>query len=58
MLLAGAGTRAPLESLMLSVDLWVRRGEPNELDRRIKKGHNVAVAAFTILYPSIAYRAV
>ncbi|MDE0929490.1 MAG: hypothetical protein OSA77_02305 [Halioglobus sp.] len=48
MLLAGAGTRAPLESLMLSVDLWVRRGEPNELDRRIKKGHNVAVAAFTI----------
>jgi len=48
MLLAGAGTRAPLESLMLSVDLWVRRGEPNELDRRIKKDHNVAVAAFTI----------
>ena len=45
---AGAGTCGPLGPLMLSVDLWVRPGKPNELGRRIKKGRNVAVAASTI----------
>ena len=44
----GAGTCGPLGPLMLSVDFWVRPGKPNELGRRIKKGRNVAVAAFTI----------
>ncbi len=44
----GAGTCGPLGPLMLSVDLWVRPGKPNELGRRIKKGRNVAAAASTI----------
>ena len=33
----GAGTCGPLGPLMLSVDLWVRPGKPNELGRKLKK---------------------
>ena len=50
------GTCGPLVPLMLSVDLWVRPGKPNELGRRIKKAATLLLRP--PLYRSNAYRAV